>query len=301
MVVPEKRRKWEQFILRHNDLFDTSYIAIDQQTDDEVESDDEIVTISTKKVIPSISEDSDKSIAKPAKKKQQPQSNRKMIRVKPVRMKSQQTDTTHTNPLSVVSQLHKKYISANPYQLHEEFNANTELWHEYHKAVAETESKFAKDDQQLIPHKRIIQYLETLQLRRPKYIADLGCGEARISKHFKGNKLFEFYNYDHVACDSTVTRANISRVPLDDNMVNYAIICLSMWGRNCGDYIKEAYRILEDNGILLIIETTKRWIKDGENKLEKILMESDFKVRNSNWDAGSETEDKFLFMECVRE
>lgn len=47
---------------------------------------------------------------------------------------------------------------------------------------------------------------------------------------------------------------------------------MSMWGSNCEDYIKEINRILEDNGILLIIEPTKRWInEDNENKLKNLI------------------------------
>ena len=120
-------------------------------------------------------------------------------------------------------------------------------------------------------------------------------------KYFKNDNRFEFLNYDHYACDSTVIRANISNVPLEDNMINIAIICLSMWERNCADYIKEIYRILEDHDILLIIEAIKRWITDeGDNKLEKIFLENNFTIRNCNWNPHSNVEDEFLFIECVR-
>jgi hypothetical protein len=37
------------------------------------------------------------------------------------------------------------------------------------------------------------------------------------------------------------------------------ILSLAMWGSNCLDYITEAFRILENGGILFIVEPTKRW------------------------------------------
>ena len=39
-----------------------------------------------------------------------------------------------------------------------------------------------------------------------------------------------------------------------------------MWGSNCKEYIQEAYRILESNGTLFIIEPTKRWSEKDEQQ-----------------------------------
>ena len=46
-----------------------------------------------------------------------------------------------------------------------------------------------------------------------------------------------------------------------------------MWGSNCLDYLLESYRILEDNGILLIIESNKRW---PDSKLQSNCENSGF-------------------------
>lgn len=59
--------------------------------------------------------------------------------------------------------------------------------------------------------------------------------------------------------------------------MNYVVLYLSMCGSNCHDYIVEAYRILEDNGKLLIIEPTKRWINETENRLIKVVNGAKFK------------------------
>ena len=62
-----------------------------------------------------------------------------------------------------------------------------------------------------------------------------------------------------------------------------------MWGSNCKEYIKEAYRVLETNGQLYIIEPTKRWSEKDENghiipeqegkKLYSLLEENNFHIR----------------------
>ena len=96
----------------------------------------------------------------------------------------------------------------------------------------------------------------------------MGCGKADISEHFKADRRFQFINYDHVACNETVEVCDISSVPLEDNSVEICILSMAMWGHNCREYITEAYRILETNGTLYIIEPTKRWTpKDADNNI----------------------------------
>ena len=60
-----------------------------------------------------------------------------------------------------------------------------------------------------------------------------------------------------------------------------------MWGSNCREYIMEAYRILESNGTLYIIEPTKRWSEKDEQgniinepgiKLKNLLEENNFRI-----------------------
>lgn len=53
-------------------------------------------------------------------------------------------------------------------------------------------------------------------------------------------------------------------------------------------------RILVHNGILLIIEPTKRWISDENNNLMELLELNNFIVKK-NID-----QDKFMFLEVVK-
>ena len=173
------------------------------------------------------------------------------------------------------------------------FSNEPELWHKYHEIAENNEAGFIEHDE--IPYKRIIRYLENLKINRKKYIADLGCGKARVAEYFKDNKLFKFYNYDHISCNNNIKNCDIKNLPLEDHSINYAILCLSMWGSNCKEYIAEAYRILEDNGILLIIEPTKRWMsEDGTNKLINLIQENKLNIKKQH------NCDKFIFLECAK-
>ena len=84
---------------------------------------------------------------------------------------------------------------------------------------------------------------------------------------------------------------------LDDYSVDIAILSMAMWGRNCVDYLKESYRILDTGGTLLIAEPYRRWNtdlnEDGSpiNRLVKVLEENNFTIIKKK-------EDKFMFIEC---
>ena len=75
---------------------------------------------------------------------------------------------------------------------------------------------------------------------------------------------------------------------------NYLQLC---GGSNCKEYLKEAYRILDTCGTLLIAEAYKRWNKELDeedkpiNRLVKLLEENNFTIIKN-------IEQKFMFIEC---
>ena len=88
---------------------------------------------------------------------------------------------------------------------------------------------------------------------------------------------------------------------IDQNKIIYcAILCLAMWGSNCRSYIDEVNRILDYGGTLLIIEPARRWINEEENKLEKLLIDKGFVIKNTNIELILKGEDKFIFVEAKR-
>ena len=177
---------------------------------------------------------------------------------------------------SELSTLHQKYKTMNSANLHKTFQEDPKLWHKYHQISEQNEQSFPDDE---IPHRRIIQYLETLRERHHSaVVVDLGCGKAKIHQHFQ-NK-FQFHNFDHVAYNDSVISRDISNTELPDASVYIVILCLAMWGSNCESYLDEAYRILEVGGRLLIMEPSKRWIEEetGENRLMEWLQKKRFAI-----------------------
>jgi ferredoxin len=76
-----------------------------------------------------------------------------------------------------------------------------------------------------------------------------------------------------------------------------------MWGSNCEEYIQEALRILESNGLLYIIEPTKRWSDKDENgniiegkegsKLTNLLENNGFHIK-------TQCIKKFCLFVCIK-
>lgn len=78
---------------------------------------------------------------------------------------------------------------------------------------------------------------------RPNWykIADLGCGDAQISKSVEQ----KVYSFDLIAVDESVTECDMTNIPLEKDSIDVVIFCLSLMGTNLNDYIIEANRILK--------------------------------------------------------
>ena len=201
---------------------------------------------------------------------------------------------------SEISVLHQKYKTMKSSNIQSEFRVNPEKWHHYHQISEENEKSYPEED---IPRNRIIQELSKIKTKRTKMVIDMGCGKAHISEYFASDKRFQFINYDHIACNSSVTTCDISNIPLDEDSVEICILSLAMWGSNCKEYIQEANRILESNGKLYIIEATKRWSEQDNQgnilpekeacKLKALLEENGFQIVEKSIE-------KFCLFVCIK-
>jgi ubiquinone/menaquinone biosynthesis C-methylase UbiE len=185
-------------------------------------------------------------LKKPSKKPKKETSEQKKARVK-----------------TEISVLHQKYKTMNSENLYKEFQENPQLWNIYHEISEENEKSFSENE---IPRNRIIAELNKTKTKRTKLVVDMGCGKGQISTHFSNDKRFQFINYDHVSSNDTIISCDISNLSLEEDTVEICILSLAMWGSNCKEYVKEANRILESGGKLYIIEPTKRWSEQDENK-----------------------------------
>jgi hypothetical protein len=68
-------------------------------------------------------------------------------------------------------------------------------------------------------------------------IGDFGCGEAKIMEAFE---LLREYSFDHVAINDKVKVRDMINTVLADDILDVAVISLSLMGENWADYIIEA-------------------------------------------------------------
>jgi SAM-dependent methyltransferase len=216
--------------------------------------------------------------------------------------KTNNNDNIQQPILSQMSELHKKYKTMKSSNLAKHFTENNgKYWKEYHELVQQNEQTYQEDK---IPVNQVIQYLETKKNKRIKKVADLGCGLARIYKYFQNkNHKFTFVNIDHYVPEdqnSYCIQGNIKNTELEDEDVDYSVLCLALWGSDCKEYLTEIHRILDIQGELIIVEPSSRWIEEdvqtGErtNELKSLLEKNHFKIKQV------QDKEKFMFIVCEK-
>jgi ubiquinone/menaquinone biosynthesis C-methylase UbiE len=147
--------------------------------------------------------------------------------------------------------------------MHDYFIANPDKWREYHESREENKkdsSRWTKDPIDTIAEKLNRECCNLV-------IADIGCGTNMLKTKVKSYK--KWYSVDHYSDDSTVIKADAANLKdyIEDNSVDCAVFCLSLWGVNYLDSIKEAYRYLKPGGKMYIVKP-----EDKVNQ-DKILQE----------------------------
>ena len=66
-------------------------------------------------------------------------------------------------------------------------------------------------------------------------------------------------------------------MPLEDNSIDICIMSLALWGSNCEEYIQEALRVLDENGILKYFKKDfwKEFIDKPANTNIEFIVEED--------------------------
>ena len=158
---------------------------------------------------------------------------------------------------SFICNIHQKANTSSSSHMNEYFRSNPDKWREYHSIREENKKEWVEDPINVIAEK--------LNKNRHQVIADLGCGMNQLKTLV--NSYSQWYSFDHYSDDETVIKADISdlREYLQDNSVDAAVFCMSLWGTNYMDYIKESYRYLKNGGIVYVAEP-----KDKINQSELI-------------------------------
>ncbi|KAK6589846.1 Rrp8p like methyltransferase involved in rRNA processing [Cryptosporidium xiaoi] len=127
-------------------------------------------------------------------------------------------------------------------QYHSGYNAQKRLW-------------------PLDPLDKVIEYIRVND--KIKVIGDFGCGMAKINQLFGNKKGYKIYSFDlncskDFAYENNITICNIKSVPLNDNILDLAVFCLSLMGTDWPLFIAEAYRVVKYQGLIIITEVTSR-------------------------------------------
>jgi superfamily II DNA or RNA helicase len=146
------------------------------------------------------------------------------------------------------SELNRNWKVSNSNNLHQKLQSDRSEWDEYHKLYSE-----ARKDWDVIPAEEIAQNL----IKNVNWnIADLGCGECILQDYLKEHNI---QGFDHVQFNDSVIKCDISNIPCKDNKFDAAVLSLALMGQNWESYITEAYRILNNNGFLLLSENAGSW------------------------------------------
>jgi len=128
------------------------------------------------------------------------------------------------------------------------FSSDSTLFSAYHQGYQHQAAQWPLDPLNVI-------ITDLLRQDSNAIIADLGCGEARLSRSVPNT----VHSFDLVAANENVTVADIAKLPLEDASVDIVVFCLSLMGTNIRDFVFEAARILKVGGTLKIAELESRF------------------------------------------
>jgi len=192
---------------------------------------------------------------------------------KEIEVKYEFTEQEYEKSKSIIMDVHRKANTSTSKHMHDWFIENPNAWNEYHKQREIAKSKWDEDPVDVIA-KEINERNDT------NVIADLGCGLAKLSTLIaEPNKVISI---DHYSENKKVIKADISDLSehIKDNEIDITVFCLSLWGTNYLDYIKEAYRITGKRGLMYIVEPNEEFdfdkLKDdireiGFNKINEVI------------------------------
>lgn len=151
------------------------------------------------------------------------------------------------------------------------FKKDPEAYEEYHNGFQQQIKKW--------PINPVDDIIKDLRTCKQKFIiADFGCGDAKIAQTFPERTV---HSFDLKALNEYVTECDISKVPLEKESVDIAVLCLSLMGINFQDYLIEASRVLKVGGTLYIAEVISRF--ENQDMFVKCLKASGFKILTQNW------------------
>ena len=169
---------------------------------------------------------------------------------------------------------------------YEKFKKNPELFEQYHEGFRHQVESWPENPVDVIVRQLTSKFKQNSKSKTEKcVVADFGCGDAQLAKDLlavkrkKKQNVFHVHSFDLVAPNELVTACDMANVPLENKSVDVCVFCLSLMGTNLADFIREAHRVLKDDGIVKIAEVRSR-IEYSHNR----------KNKNGNKDSTEKTE-----------
>lgn len=129
------------------------------------------------------------------------------------------------------------------------------------------------------PVEEVVSWLEAHGECRT--IGDFGCGDALVARSLPDRTV---HSFDLVATNEFVTACNMLKVPLADGVLDAAVFCLSLMGRDWPMFVLEATRCLKTGGVLKVVEVASR-LSDVPAFL-KFICSYGYRVRHYSAQAG---------------
>jgi ribosomal RNA-processing protein 8 len=146
----------------------------------------------------------------------------------------------------------------------ERFSEHPELFEQYHEGFRHQVASWPVN-----PVNVMLEWI-TFHFRQSSkevVVADFGCGDAQLAKDLmqlknnnnnKDQSSYTVHSFDLVSQNELVTACDMAHVPLENKSVDAVVFCLALMGTNLADFIREAHRVLKDNGRVKIAEVRSR-------------------------------------------
>jgi len=147
------------------------------------------------------------------------------------------------------------------------FSQNPELFEQYHEGFRHQVASWPVNPVDVIVRWIVNRYSSQIKNGSKKkknkvVVADFGCGDAQMAKDLiqRHPDAFKVHSFDLVSSQNPelVTACDMANVPLEAKSVDVVVFCLALMGTNLADFIREAHRVLKDNGRVQIAEVRSR-------------------------------------------
>ena len=165
--------------------------------------------------------------------------------------------------------LNEELYTTTSQKSYDKFREHPELFEQYHQGFRHQVESWPQNPVDVIVKSLTNKYQKKSKKATSRVVvADFGCGDAQLAKDLlavkpktakaSDNKMFKVHSFDLVSPNELVTACDMANVPLPDKSVDVCVFCLSLMGTNLADFIREAHRVLKDDGRVKIAEVRSR-------------------------------------------